>query len=156
MGAFTLARMNVADRLQARPLVRKLFRYSLASVSGSIVGVGSLTIFSAVFGWGGVPSNLLSVTLGTIPNYLVNRYWTWERSGRDRMGTEAAVFWVLAVLGLIVSTVFVAYADHRWGTTLALVIAQLLGFGSLWVAKFVFLDKVLYRAVEAIEAEHAG
>jgi putative flippase GtrA len=139
--------------LLRRPLVRKLFRYSVASLSGAFVGVGSLALFDAGFHWPAVAANLASVTLGTIPNYLVNRYWTWQRAGRERMTLEATVFWLIALLGLVVSTVFVAFADRRWGTTIALIAAQLSGFGLLWVGRFIFLDKVLYRVAEVIE-EH--
>jgi putative flippase GtrA len=138
-----------------RTLIGKVLRYSAASVAGTIVGEGTLILCSAGFGWSGVVSNLVSVSLGSIPNYLLNRYWTWQKAGRDRMATEVVVFWVMALLGLILSTFFVAYADHRWGTTLAIAIAQAVGFGVLWVAKFLFLDKVLFKTVERIEAEHA-
>lgn len=134
-----------------RALARKLYRYSVASIAGTIIGTGSLALFTAVFGWPAELSNVLSVTLGTIPNYLINRYWTWQRAGRERMATESAVFWVLALLGLLISTVCVSYAERRWDTTLALVAAQLAGFGVLWVGKFLFLEKVLFKAVEAVE-----
>jgi putative flippase GtrA len=131
-----------------RALIGKLFRYSVASLSGTVVGLGTLVLCKAGLGWSGVVSNLVSVTLGTIPNYLINRYWTWQRSGRARMSREVFAFWVLALLGLLVSTGFVAYADHRWGTTLAVAVAQLAGFGLLWVGKYVFLEKVLFRPIE--------
>jgi putative flippase GtrA len=138
-----------------RTLVGKFMRYSAASMAGTIVGEGTLILFSAGFGWGGVASNFVSVILGAIPNYLLNRYWTWQKAGRDRMAAEIVVFWIMALLGLLISTFFVAYADHRWGTTLAIAIAQAVGFGVLWIAKFLFLDKVLFRTVERIEADHA-
>jgi putative flippase GtrA len=140
--------------LLRRPLVQKLMRYSAASVAGAIVGLSSLAFFHSVLGWNAVVSNILSVTLGSIPNYLINRYWTWQRSGRDRMTIEATVFWVLALLGLLISTVFVNYADDRWGTTFALAVAQLCGFGVLWIGRFFFLDKVLFRVVTNLEDPH--
>jgi len=132
-------------------LVGKLVRYSLASAVGTVFGTGSLAVFHAVFGWPALISNLASVTVGAVPNYLINRYWTWRRSGRHRMGVEAIAFWLIALLGLAISTVFVAYADNRWGTTFALVVAQMVGFGLLWVGRFVFLDKVLYKVAEVLE-----
>jgi putative flippase GtrA len=137
-----------------RPLIQKLFRYSAASISGVITSGLLIALLHGALGWPGIASNLTSVTIATIPNYLINRYWTWQRSGRDRMTIEATVFWVFSLLGLLISTVFVAYADHRWGTTISIFVAQLAGFGLLWVGRFVFLDKVLYRVVEAIEEPH--
>lgn len=131
-------------RLRSRPLVRKLVKYSMVSVVGVITGQSTLIFCNAVLDWPGVASNLMAVTTGSIPSYLLNRYWVWEKSGRNRFRTEVLPFWVMSVLGLILSTLFVAYADHRWGTTIALSIANLSGFGVLWLGKFFVLDRVLF------------
>ena len=48
-------------------------------------------------------------------------------------------------MGLAFSTVLVAIADEIWGTTVAVVAANLTAFGLLWVGKYVFLDRVLFR-----------
>jgi putative flippase GtrA len=138
----------------SRPLIRKLVRYSAASVAGVVTSFAALTLFHDGFGWSAVPANIASVLVGSIPNYLINRYWTWQRAGRDRMTVEITVFWVIALLGLLISTVFVWYANRRWDSTLALFAAQLAGFGILWVGRFIFLDKVLFRVVETIEHPH--
>lgn len=126
-------------------------RYSAASAAGTVVGQGSLAFGTTVLEWSGVVSNLVAVSLGTIPNYAINRYWTWQKAGRERMGKEIGVFWLMAVIGLVVSTVFVAFAERHWDAKIAINLANLAGFGILWVAKFFFLDRVLYRVVEAIE-----
>jgi putative flippase GtrA len=141
-----------------RPLVQKLLRYCAASAAGTVAGLAALVFFHAVLEWPGVAANIASVTIGVIPNWLINRYWTWQRTGRDRMTLEAIVFWLIAIVGLILSSVFVAYADNRWGTTFAIAVAQMVGFGVLWVGRFIFLDRVLYRvarAIEEAEYEHA-
>jgi putative flippase GtrA len=139
-----------------RPLVRKLWRYSLTSIVGTIVGQGSLIALSAGLGWPGVPANLTAVTLGAIPNYLINRYWTWQKTGPNRLATEVLPFWIMTILGLVLSTLFVAYADDRWGTTTAIVIASTSGFALLWVAKFIVLDRLLFRVEQVVlhELEH--
>ena len=147
-----------------RSLAAKLVRYTLASLSGTIIGQGTFQLFYTVLDWAAFPSNITSVTLGTIPNYFINRYWTWQRAGRDRMGAEATVFWIMALIGLLISTGTVAYADSRWGdsdeTTKAIAggLAQASGYALLWVAKFVFLDKVLYKAThhEELEPTHGS
>jgi putative flippase GtrA len=140
----SLTRVAGRQGLLDRPLVRKLFRYSLTSLAGVAVGQSTLVLCVAVLGWPGVASNLVAVSAGTVPNYLLNRYWTWQKFGRNRFFGEVLPFWTMTLLGLLLSTIAVAYADHRWGTTFAISAANLSGFGVLWVAKFLLLDRVLF------------
>jgi putative flippase GtrA len=125
--------------------LRKLLRYSLASVAGVVTGTAVLALCSAILDWGPVLSNVTSVFVGAVPNYLINRYWTWSKKDRNRFWGEVVPFWGMSLLGLILSTWFVVIADDRWPeSTFARVGANLSAFGLLWVAKFVLLEKVLF------------
>jgi putative flippase GtrA len=124
---------------------RKTFRYTMVSVVSVAVGQAVLITCSGLLGWSGVTSNIVAVSIGAIPSYLLNRYWTWGKRGRNHLMTEVLPFWGMAVLGLAFSTWLVAIADRRYGTTLAVSAANFLAFGSLWVAKFVLLNRVLFR-----------
>jgi putative flippase GtrA len=137
------------------PIVVKLTRYSAASVAGVSVGVPVLAVCYGVFGWNELVANLVSVTLGAIPNYLINRYWTWHQTGRNRLWGEVVPFWVMSVLGMILSLIAVDYADRRWGTTFAVVLAQLSGFAVVWLAKFLVLDRLMWRIVHDLHPDVA-
>jgi putative flippase GtrA len=137
------------------PTVTKLVRYSSASVVGVCVGVPVLAVGYGVLGWNELVANLVSVTLGAIPNYLINRYWTWHQTGKNRLWGEVVPFWVMSVLGMILSLFAVNYADDRWGTTFAVVVAQLSGFGVVWVAKFLVLDRLMWRIVHDLQPDVA-
>jgi putative flippase GtrA len=136
------------------PTVVKLFRYSTASVVGVCVGTPVLAVLYAATGYA-ILSNLVSVTCGAIPNYLINRRWTWHQTGKNRLWGEVVPFWAMSVLGMIASIVAVAYADSRWGTTLAVTAANLTGFGLVWVAKFLVLDRIMWKVVHKIEPDVA-
>jgi putative flippase GtrA len=137
------------------PIVVKLLKYSTASVVGVGVGVPVLAIFYDVLGWPAIPANLVSVTAGAVPNYLINRRWTWHQTGRNRLWGEVVPFWVMSVLGMILSLFAVDYADERWGTTIAVIIAQLSGFGVVWLAKFLVLDRLIWRIVRELQPDVA-
>lgn len=139
------------EHLQRRPTIKKLVRYSLASVVAVIVGQTVLVLSYGPLPW--FAANLVSVMAGTIPNYLINRYWTWQQTGKNRLWGEIIPFWVMSVLGMILSFIAVGYADNRWGTTIAVQIAQLSGFGVVWIAKFLILDKVMWRIVHDLHPE---
>ncbi len=137
------------------PTIKKLFKYSMASVVGVAVGQPVLWICFGLLGWSAVPSNLASVTAGAIPNYLINRKWTWHQQGKNRLWGEVVPFWTMSALGMVLSLWAVSYAEDRWDTTFAVAIAQLSGFGVVWLAKFLVLDKVMWKIVHDLQPDVA-
>jgi hypothetical protein len=49
----------------------------------------------------------------------------------------------------------VHYADQRWHSTAINAMAQLFGFGVLWLAKFFVLDKLMWRIVHDLQPDVA-
>ncbi|HEX6165382.1 MAG TPA: GtrA family protein, partial [Acidimicrobiales bacterium] len=130
------------------PTIRKLTKYSTASVVAIAVGQPVFWIFNGALQWGAISSNLVSVSAGAVPNYLINRRWTWSQTGKNRLWGEVVPFWVMSALGMLASLWAVAYAEDRWpDNTLAIALAQLSGFGVLWIAKFLVLDKLMWKIV---------
>jgi putative flippase GtrA len=130
------------------PLVRKLARYSAASLAGVVVHQTLFFIGHQVIDWDVVPANLVAVGISSIPAYLVNRYWVWKKSDRNSFAREVVPFWTMAFLGLLLSTLFVHLADEHTDSTLFVQAASLAGFGVLWVAKFIILDRVLFAVAD--------
>jgi putative flippase GtrA len=138
------------------PTIQKLLKYSTASAVGVVVGQAVLIGCLNVIGWTAVPSNLVSVSFGAIPNYLINRRWTWHQTGKNRLWGEVVPFWVMSALGMLASLWAVAYAEDRWpDNTLAIALAQLSGFGVLWLAKFLVLDKLMWKIVHDLQPDVA-
>ena len=134
------------DRLfHSRPGLRKLVRYSTASIVGVISGQAALLICYVGFGMAAVPANLISCIAGGIPNYSINRAWTFDKRGKNSLTREVIPFWTMVIAGLILSTIAVAWADKRFdGNALAVAAANIGSFGILWIAKFFVLDRVLF------------
>ncbi|MFI5372544.1 MAG: GtrA family protein, partial [Candidatus Eisenbacteria bacterium] len=98
-------------------------------------------------------ANIAATATATVPSYHLNRRWTWGKHDASSLWREVAPFWALSFLGLVLSTVAVALTDSwthgvRLGSpllhTLLLLMAQLSGFGILWIAQFLLLDRVLF------------
>ncbi len=119
-------------------------RYSMTSAVGVVVGQGLLLVLSGPLGWPGVASNLTAVAVSSVPVYLIYRGWVWRRRGRNSLLTEVLPFWLMTLLGLVVSTAFVALADQRSDSPLVYVLASSAGFGVVWVAKFFVLDRFIF------------
>jgi putative flippase GtrA len=128
------------------PLGKKLIRYSLTSVVAVIVGQGLLLFFQVVVDWSPANANLAAVCLSAIPSYLMNRYWAWEKRGRNHLLKEVAPFWGLAVLGLVFSTWAVDYvADHHSDAVIVIQLTALSAFGVLWVGKFIVFNELMFK-----------
>jgi putative flippase GtrA len=138
-------------------MVRKLLRYATVSAISTAV---SLTILGVLVGaslttagW----ANVIATGIGTIPSFELNRRWVWSKKGHRSVLAEVAPFCALSFLGLGLSTVAVSLAAG-WATstglgtaarTLAAEAANVGTFGSLWVAQYVILDRVLFRSAPA-------
>src|SRR5690606_25289454 len=86
------------------------------------------------------------------PAYILSRKWVWGQSGSHSVRNEVAPFWGLAILGLLLSTVLVSFADARWESSFAVSAANIVAFGIVWVFKFVILEKVMWKQQGVLEA----
>jgi putative flippase GtrA len=134
-------------------VIAKLLRY--ASVSAIATAV-SLIILGVLVASGAAPpgwANVIATAAGTVPSFELNRRWVWGKRGRRSCGREIGPFCALSFLGLALSTIAVNAASN-WATaaglgvgarTLVAEAANITTFGTLWVAQFVILDRVLFR-----------
>ncbi|MDP9452326.1 MAG: GtrA family protein [Actinomycetota bacterium] len=127
---------------------RKPVRYSLVSVVAVAASQLVLVICSGLLHWSPVPSNLAAVSIGSIPSYALNRMWVWGKRGRNDVWREVVPFWGFALLGLAFSTLLVHLAARWNDSTVVLSIANLSAFGVLWVAKYLFLDALLFGVAD--------
>jgi putative flippase GtrA len=141
VAAVPVAQLN--DLAQGR--ARKPLLYALVSVVAVITGQAVLWTCSGLLGWDPVPSNVMSVAIGSIPSYVLNRYWVWGKRGKNHFWKEVAPFWGMALLGLLLSTVTVAWASSWNDATIVVSAANLAAFGVIWVGKFFVLHHVLFK-----------
>lgn len=131
----------------------KLLRYAVAS--GLNVVVGQVLLFGAqtVLEWPAVTSNVAAVCLGTVPAYLVARYWVWQKRGTNHLTREVLPFWILALAGFVLSTGAVWIVERRWGPPPVVInLTNLVAYGFVWVAKFLVLER-LFAMDEGITDE---
>jgi putative flippase GtrA len=140
--------------------MRKLLRYCATSFVSTAV---SLTILGVLVATGATTAgwaNVIATAAGTVPSFELNRRWVWGKSGRRSLAAEIGPFCALSFSGLALSTVAVSAAS-RWATgaglgvgarTLVAEAANVATFGSLWVAQFVILDRILFRTRPAVLA----
>ena len=134
------------------PLGYRLLRYSAASCILAPMTLVPLYVLHSVAGWEAWRANLLAVSIGAVPAYLINRYWVWGRSGRNRLWGEVAPFWVITVIGAAASTLAVDGAS-RWGNSWLVVLVNFGTYAVLWLVKFFVLDRYLWPGRRASSEE---
>ena len=124
----------------------KLLRYSGVSVISTAVGLSVLGVLVGVVGVPAAWANVIATGIGTVPSFELNRRWVWGKSGQRSMAAEVIPFSVMSFAGLALSTAAV-HSVASWGVV-AVEVANLSAFGSLWVLQFFVLDRVLFRTRE--------
>jgi len=133
------------------PQGRKQLRY--AGVSLVFVPVGQVLVqfFHWALDWPDPLAVLVTAMILTVPNYLANKLYVWKYTSKENIRTQVLVFWVAAMLGTAFAMTFVTVADaitvnsNAVVQALALFCSQLLGYGIVWVARYIFLDKWLFK-----------
>ena len=125
----------------------------MVSVVAIAISQVILVTSHAVLGWDAVVSNVLAVTISSVPSYLLNRAWVWGKTGAHDVWREIVPFWVFAFAGLGLSVLFV-WAATKWSdATIVVSIANLSAFGILWIARYIVLDQLLFTALEHVHEE---
>jgi putative flippase GtrA len=132
--------------------MRKWFRYGAVSAISTVTSMAVLGVLVATRtltpGW----ANIAATSVGTVPSFELNRRWVWGRTGRRSLSGEVGPFAVLSFAGLALSTLAVSVAGHLAAgldtapRTIAVEVASVAAFGSLWLVQFVLLDRLLFAS----------
>jgi putative flippase GtrA len=98
-----------------------------------------------VLDWPAWLANLLAVSISAGPAYWMSRHWVWSQTGSHSVRDEIAPFWGMALLGLAISTFATEWADRRWHSGVAVQLASIASFGSVWLFKFFILEHVMWK-----------
>lgn len=142
----------------------KAVRYT----GGSVVAAGcSEVTFLLLYGLLDVspgPSTLVAWLAGAIPNYWLNRRWTWRRRGRPSLRRELLPYAVivgttllLATLATTVTHEALVAADIPAGPRVLLVAGAFLGvYAVMFVFRFLLLDRLFTHRGRAVEDAGLG
>jgi putative flippase GtrA len=131
---------------------RRLSRYTAGSVI--CFGVAELT-FVLLFGphlLGARGASVVASIAGIIPGYSLNRRWTWGRRGKSDIWREVVPYWATALVSTLVAAAVTgavngAFAEYaRQTRTILDALAYMATYGALFVAKFVFFDRLLFAS----------
>jgi putative flippase GtrA len=135
-----------------------MIRYTLVSIISALTSLVVLTIVYGVLRlWTEVVSALFSNIVAGVPSYILNRRWVWRKSGRSHIWREIVPFWVMSLTGIGFALVTASWAhsfadshhlDHLARTALV-VGANVAAFGTLWILKFIILNRLFAQIADA-------
>ncbi len=129
---------------------RKKLRYVGLSVVLVPLGQGLIQVFGP---WldDYTAASLLSAAIITIPGFFANKRFVWRITSHENLRSQILVFWVTVMLAVLLATLFTHLVEHVVADQTRLVrggavfLAQMLGFGIVWVGRFLILDRWLFK-----------
>jgi putative flippase GtrA len=139
--------------LQAQ-LAATLGKFAVGSLVATLV---SQLTFILCYGVAGLPafgSGVIGFVAGSVPAYLINRYWTWRHGsdGNVAGGHRLLQYYTVMIGCALASSGLTALADHfvrplltgAVARTAVVDVCYLASFGLMFVVKFVALDRIVF------------
>jgi putative flippase GtrA len=137
---------------------RKKLRYAGVSVVFFPLGQGLIQVFGL---WlhDYTTASLLAYAIVTVPGFFAYKRFVWRDMSRENLHRQVLVFWAAVMLTVSVATLFSYLVQNAMADQTVLVrgaavfCAQMLGYGIVWVGRFLMLDRWLSARSE-IPDEH--
>jgi putative flippase GtrA len=93
----------VYHRLRSHPSAAKVTKYAVGSV---LALVTSIVVFALLYvlGVGTTADSILAFVAGAVPNWVLNRRWAWEKTGRVEFVREVIGYVIVSVVALVASS----------------------------------------------------
>lgn len=154
----------VPDPVPGPGLRRKVLRYAAGSGVATVCSEVAFVLVYGVFGASPAVASTIGWLAGAVPNYWLNRTWTWQRRGRPSLRHE-----LLPYIAIVLATLFVAVvatsavharlpsAQVSDAVRLVLVSGTFLAvYGVIFLVRFFLLDRLFRRAAARPAAPAAG
>ncbi len=131
----------------------KALRYLGGSVVAALCSEVTLVVLYGLLHMAPGPASCLAWLAGAVPNFWLNRTWTWRRQGRPDLRREVLPYVAIILITLLLATVLTAAVD-RWARDVAtgstarvlLVAGTFLGvYVAMFVLRFLLLDRLFSR-----------
>lgn len=137
---------------------RKKLRYAGVSAASVPIGQGLIQVLGL---WldNYAAASLLTAAIVTVPSFFILKYFVWQDTSGENLRRQVLAFWAAMMLAFSLATLFSYAIDHATAgqTTLfrgtAVLCAQLLAFGIVWVGRYLMLDRWLFK-LRADSAEY--
>jgi putative flippase GtrA len=132
----------------------RLLRYSATSLAALAVSESALLVLYGTGILNATAAALVGNLAGTVPSYLLSRYWIWREAPRDRTVRQILLYWSTSIVCIALSSVATGEIARTAPKGLY---PHLLVAGSgffamsfiLWVAKYLVYHYVIFPVIAA-------
>ncbi len=150
----TAARHHSGSR---RELGSKIFRYAAGSVLAAVCSEATFLLLYGAFQATPAVASGIGWLAGAVPNYWLNRTWTWRRRGRPSLTRELLPYVAIVLGTLLIAVVATSAADAALaggqvseGVRVGLVGGTFLAvYGGVFLLRFFLLDQLFRRAPDS-------
>ncbi|MEP6667286.1 MAG: GtrA family protein [Nocardioidaceae bacterium] len=152
---------HAPQRSRSADLVAKVGRYAAGSVVATVCSELAFVLMYGPLHASPVWSTCVGWLAGAVPNYWLNRNWTWRQQGRPSLRKEVAPYVAIVAITLLLAAVATKGAD-AWldGTGVSsaakvvLVAGAFLGvYVAMFLVRFFLLDRLFARIEGTSEVE---
>lgn len=154
LGRYAPRRNAATTWTELRNHLGRLLRYSLTS--GVALGVSEATLLGlySTRTFGATTAAFLANLVGTLPSYLLSRYWIWRQADRRRVGRQVVLYWLISFVSMAITSLATgAITEAAPSGHEAHVIVAGIGFllvsVVLWVAKYVVYQQFVFQSSSA-------
>jgi putative flippase GtrA len=146
----------VFRRLARSRLARLLTRFAVGTVVSTVCSQLAFVLLFGVLDASAAVSGTGAFLAGAVPNFVIHRFWTWQRSGPVGMRRELLPYLAvitasgLVAIGITTGVDQLAGAsidDHALRTALIAAVFSL-SYLPIFVVKFVLLDRLVFGGEE--------
>lgn len=136
--------------------IARLARY--AATSGIAFGVSEVTLL-LLYGF-----NLTTATLaalianlaGTVPSYLLSRYWIWRDAARERVFRQVLLYWAVSITCIALTSLLtgalasLAPAGHPFHLMVVAIGFPVITL-TFWLIKYILYQRVIFPKSDALQ-----
>jgi len=137
---------------RASPHFTRIWKFAAVSLIATAVSQTMLFIFYPHVLDTAMGANVVATCISTVPAYYLNRRWTWGKRGKSHLWKEVMPFWIIALVGLVLSTVIVGIAAKNADRIssshevkiIVVHLANLFSYALIWLARYSILNRFLF------------
>jgi putative flippase GtrA len=95
-----------------RQLVGKVVRYSVGSGVATVCSEAAFLLLYGALGSSTTVASVVGWVVGAVPNYALNRSWTWGRRGRPSLRGEVVPYATIVLTTLLLAIVATSLVDR--------------------------------------------
>ena len=145
--------IGVSSRF-GRANVARLARYAATSGVAFAVSEATLLILYGLDFTTATLAALIASLAGTVPSYLLSRYWIWREAARERVFRQVILYWIVSISCIALTSLLTgalasfAPAGHPFHL-LVVAIGYPIMMLSFWLIKFGIYQRIIFPNAHA-------